>query len=46
MFGGKGQNQQKPTAMGSMTQASCYGLTIPNIMGLIKSPVYLSLIHI
>lgn len=40
MFSGKGQNQQKPTAMGSMTQASCYGMTIPNIMGLIKSPVY------
>ena len=40
MFSGKGQSQQKPTAMGSMLQASCYGLTIPNVMGLVKSPLY------
>jgi hypothetical protein len=33
MFGGKTQSAQRPTALGTMLQASTYGMTIPQIYG-------------
>jgi Putative phage tail protein len=39
MIGGKNQGAIKPTAMGSMLQASTYGATIPTIIGQTQSPL-------
>lgn len=39
MFSGKNQASQRPTAFGSMLQASTYGMAIPEIYGLIQSPL-------
>lgn len=39
MRGGKTQAATKPTAMGTMLQASTYGATIPVIYGTVKSPL-------
>jgi Putative phage tail protein len=39
MIGGKNQGAVKPTAMGSMLQASTYGATIPVIIGQTQSPL-------
>lgn len=38
MFGGKNQASTRPTALGTMLQASTYGLTIPQIYGMTRSP--------
>jgi hypothetical protein len=38
MFGGKNQASTRPTALGTMLQASTYGLTIPVIYGMTRSP--------
>ena len=37
MLSGKSAAQTRPTALGTMTQASTYGMTIPSIYGCIKS---------
>lgn len=39
MIGGKNQGAIKPTALGSMLQASTYGQTIPTIYGMTQSPL-------
>jgi hypothetical protein len=38
---GKGKNQSatKPTALGTLLQASTYGMTIPSIIGMTRSPL-------
>jgi hypothetical protein len=38
MFGGKNQSGTRPTALGTMLQASTYGMTIPVIYGMTRSP--------
>ncbi|MBS1803506.1 MAG: phage tail protein [Acidobacteria bacterium] len=40
MQAGKNQASQKPTAFGSMLQASTYGLVIPEIYGRAQGPLY------
>ena len=40
MIGGKNQAAQRPTALGSMLQASTYGLTIQLPYGRCQSPLY------
>lgn len=37
--GGKTQGQQKPTALGTLLQSSCYGSVIPQHYGLVKAPL-------
>src|ERR1700679_1957690 len=39
MLPGKAQAAQAPTALGSMLQASTYGMTIPVIYGMTQSPL-------
>lgn len=39
MLSGKSMARSRPTALGSMLQASTYGVTIPSIYGRIKSPL-------
>src|SRR5260370_35117282 len=39
MIGGKSQSRTKPTALGTMLNASTYGATIPTIFGTVKSPL-------
>jgi hypothetical protein len=39
MLSGKSLAQTRPTALGSMLQASTYGATIPTIYGCVKSPL-------
>jgi hypothetical protein len=39
MMSGKNQASQQPTAMGSMLQASTYGLPVPEILGMTQSPL-------
>jgi hypothetical protein len=39
MIGGKVSAQQKPTALGTMLQASTYGMTIPNVYGTTQVPL-------
>jgi hypothetical protein len=36
MIGGKNQGSTRPTALGSLLQASTYGMTIPNIIGTLR----------
>jgi hypothetical protein len=40
MQAGKNQASQKPTAFGSMLQASTYGVVIPEIYGRTQGPLY------